>query len=272
MPTSAGPSWPFAKYHGNGNDFLVGFDLPGFGARKAVALCDRHRGVGADGIMLIAPPAGGVRRLRIFNGDGSPATFSGNGIRSAARHLWRLGEPGRSLELRPPAGTVIVRRGAGDRTVLEFDPALLRKPGDPAASPFRPPPAFTSGFRVAFHIVLGNPHAIFRVADADAVPDRIAAACDRLRSPSPFFPDGVNVSLFSSLGDRRFRLRTWERGVGLSPSCASAASACFHAGQLLGFLPPQVLFVQDGGELRVSACHGSIAVDGPISLAFDGAI
>lgn len=272
MPTPAGPFWPFAKYHGNGNDFLVGFEAPGFGARKAAALCDRHRGVGADGIMLIAPPTGGVRGLRIFNADGSPATFSGNGIRIAARHLWRLGEPGRSLELRPPAGTVTVRRGPGSRTVLEFDPALLRRPGDPVAAPFRPPPSFTAGYREAFRVVLGNPHAVFRVADADAVPARIVAACDSLRCPSPLFPDGVNVSLVSPLGGSRFRLRTWERGVGLSLSCASAASACFHVGQLLGFLPTRVLFVQDGGELRVSSRGGATAVDGPITLAFDGAV
>jgi diaminopimelate epimerase len=67
-------------------------------------------------------------------------------------------------------------------------------------------------------------------------------------------------------------MRTWERGVGLSPSCASAACASLYAGQLLGFLPPRVRFVQDGGELGLRTAGGRLTVEGPILHAFDGAV
>lgn len=265
-----GAPWAFSKYHGLGNDFLVGPARPGFDAVWAAAICSRHSGVGADGVMLLGRVTRRGLAARILNADGSEAEFSGNGVRCVARHVFRETRS-RRLTVLTAAGPIECWAGCGGNAVaLGFEPAALRRPEDPPVRPFALPRGFPAGVEEAIRVVLGNPHAVLLVSDADRLPAAVKTACERLCAPSRLFPDGVNVSVLSGSTGKRWRLRTWERGVGSSPSCASAACACLYAGRLLGFLPADVLFAQDGGELELSERDSRLTLSGPIVHVFDG--
>ncbi|MBI3891399.1 MAG: diaminopimelate epimerase [Candidatus Wallbacteria bacterium] len=263
--------WRFAKYHGLGNDFLVGADGRARDGRWAARVCERHRGPGADGVMLVSRRRNRFA-LHIFNADGSPATFSGNGIRCAAAWLFEQGQVASPLELQTPAGLVTVSRSRGCSMALAFRIDSLRKPGDPPVRSVALPVGLGAGFRLAYHVVLGNPHLVLPVDDADRLAPPTLEALDRARGKSRRFPDAINVSLVAPVSAGVFRLRTWERGVGLSPSCASGACATLYAGSVGGFLPASVRFLQDGGELRVTCDGRTIALEGPIELAFNGEV
>ncbi|MBI2945923.1 MAG: diaminopimelate epimerase [Candidatus Wallbacteria bacterium] len=260
--------WPFAKYHGLGNDFLVGPDSRGFDAGRAQRLCARHTGVGADGVMLVSSRRG-RHAVRIFNADGSDAAFSGNGIRCAAAYLIAAGVAS-PLELATPAGFVRVERLKGVSMRLSFAIDALRRPGDPPVRSVALPAGLGKSFWRAFHVVLGNPHLILPVDDAERLEPGAAEALDRARGSSRRFPGGINVSLVAPISRDSFRMRTWERGVGLSPSCASGACAALLAGVTARFLPSAVRFVQDGGTVGVRTGDGQMSLEGPIELAFTG--
>jgi len=196
---------PFAKMHGAGNDFIVIDDRAGRGlsAESVAALCDRRRGVGADGLILVQPSAEAEFRMRYYNSDGGEADMCGNGARCAARFARDAGIAGAAMSFETRAG--IVR--------AEIDGALVRMRIGPV-----------TGLRLRLSLegvsgevhfgVCGVPHAVVVDRDAFALArPEFAAFARRIRGNPGLGPAGANVDVVSVAGRDRCAYRTYERGV-----------------------------------------------------------
>jgi diaminopimelate epimerase len=226
------------KYEAFGNDYLV---LDEVNVVEGVlpfvpALCDRHRGVGADGLLVFDPDTFGVR---IINPDGSEAEKSGNGLRIAAAHAVLDHGADREFRLRPPAGEAAVR-------VLEQTPWSVTTEldlGRPRVGP-REVVAGVTGRAVD----AGNPHFVVLEGPVDAArAAQLGAALER----DPRFPQRTNVQLAEAPDRSTVRIEIWERGAGYTlasgTSAAAAAAACMEEG-LVG---DEVVVVMPGGRLPV---------------------
>jgi diaminopimelate epimerase len=239
-----------SKHHGAGNDFLVLLDPDGtrpVSGPEARALCDRHRGVGADGVLRALPgPAGSPARLgmELRNADGSSAEMSGNGIRCFVQAAVRggLAEP----------GPVPVATAAGLRTVDYRDgevPGLAH--ASVAMGPARlgpeEPVAAVPGARLARFVDMGNPHLVVL---GEPVDDAVVAGLGPVLSRRHHA--GANVE-FVWHGDApgEFRLRVWERGVGETLACGTGACAAVAAAASWGLVADRAVVHSPGGALEV---------------------
>ncbi len=253
----------FAKYHGLGNDFVV-VEGPLMDADRARRVCDRHRGVGADGVLTVLPArAGGAAYMHIHNSDGSVAAMCGNGIRCVARFLAeRRGLDG-SFDVETDAGPrrCTVHRGAGGRVEavsVEMGPARMAGEEE-----------FTvRGERLrALRVSLGNPHAVFF---GDASVERAAAVGPAIEAA---VPSGVNAG-FAALRSGGIDLVVWERGAGLTQACGTgacaAAAAAVSSGRLPAGAPIEVRL--PGGPLTVTVREGGsgVTMRGPVVKVFEG--
>jgi diaminopimelate epimerase len=237
----------YVKAHAYGNDFVLvpadavpaGTDL-GALARK---ICDRHRGVGGDGLIVVAPTAGGAT-TRLINADGSPSEVSGNGIRCVAAwiaHERRL-TPGARLVLETGAGpkalTLLDVRGPEFRFVAAMgDPEELREVTIAVA-----------GLDVrAVVLRVGNPQCVVIGPVTEARLSTIAAGL----ATHSFFPEGTNVELATVEAPDRVRILIWERGVGPTESSGTGACAAAVAAAAYGGADRSVDVIAPGGTQRV---------------------
>ena len=269
-----------AKAHGLGNDFLLveEADCPAAADGWARRLCDRHTGVGADGV-LVYGVSGGSARMRLINADGSEAEISGNGLRCLAAwlswkgrvppaHVVETGAGARPVEVQPIGGTRF-------RVRTDLGPAILDSRAIPVA--LDPPSERVIDHRleagegtVAITATsLGNPHcAVF--LDRPATDGELAVLGPVLER-HPFFPRRTNVEFVSVLGPDRLRVRFWERGVG--PTLASGTGSCAAAlaAMLHNRVDNPVTVETELGSLRVErARDGDILLTGPAELICTG--
>jgi len=235
------------KWQALGNDYLVveearlPFELtPG----RVRLLCDRHRGVGADGVLqLSAPDAPGfVARLRIFNPDGSEAELSGNGAREAIMYLHRRGwTDAREFSIQTIAGELRPRIESETRCTVDMGRARLRGEGELEAG----------GRRWAYtHVEIGNPQCAIRVDGPDTLEALDLPALGPAIEHHPMFPNRTNVSWWCELGPGVIRARIFERGVGETLSSGTGATGAAVAHVLRGGDSPVTVRL-DGGELTV---------------------
>jgi diaminopimelate epimerase len=270
-----------SKLHATGNDFLVldarrAPEAPGSGPEAVAALCDRHRGVGADGFIVLSGAAGAADcAMTLINADGHPAEVSGNGLRCLA---WAAVCSGLGDGKR-----IVVETKAGIRSVdVELDSAgevatAIADMGpvtfEPAAIPLDAPSAFD--LEVSYHGVtyrgdaagMGNPHLVLIVDDPESA--RVTQHGPHLEEDARF-PNRVNVE-FIAPGPRpdAIRMRVWERGVGETLSCgtgACAAAAVAARRQLVS--DDRVVVHVRGGDLVVELGE-TIRLGGPVSHVFD---
>jgi diaminopimelate epimerase len=257
-PTSSRPAITLVKAHAYGNDFLIvreedlgpGLDLPAFARR----VCDRHRGVGADGLMVVR--AGDRRaRMRLLNADGSPSEVSGNGVRCVAAWLAVLGgyEPGATFDIDTDAGTKHLRFEGRDEHRLTFvadmgPPTDLREVDLPVAT--------TSVRAVVLRV--GNPQCVVL---GPATPDRLRTLASAL-AVHPFFPEGTNVELADVVSPGEVRILIWERGVGPTESSGTGACAAAVAAAAYGGAGRSVDVVSPGGRQHVEWTDGGIRLTG----------
>jgi diaminopimelate epimerase len=250
-----------SKHHGAGNDFLVFLDRDGdrpLSAAEARALCDRHRGVGADGVLRGRPTAAGedsALAMELRNADGSSAEMSGNGIRCFVQAAVRGG-------LVAP-GPVPVATAAGVRTVDYRDgevPGLAHasvvmgraRLGDEA-------PVSVPGARLARFVDMGNPHL---VVVGEPVDDALVAGLGPVLSRR--HEAGANVEFVWQADVRdELRLRVWERGVGETLACGTGACAAAAAASSWGLVGERVVVHSPGGALEVDLGGGDIVLAGP---------
>ncbi|MEO1059991.1 MAG: diaminopimelate epimerase [Actinomycetota bacterium] len=235
------------KHHGLGNDFLIALDPDAsltVDAATARHLCDRRRGIGADGLILARPDGeGAVARMTLWNADGSVAELSGNGLRCLGQALLRAGWADGDHVVVTDAGprrVSIVERGDGDTDVLSVELGAARPIELPAELAAALPGAAPIGVDV------GNPHVVLRVDDV-ATHDP-AAIGPRVEA---HFADGVNVHLVEVVDLSHVTMRIWERGAGVTEACgsgATAAAAALHAG---GFVGASVEVAMPGGVATV---------------------
>ncbi len=259
------------KYHGLGNDYLVLEAGGPVDAALARALCARHRGVGADGVLEPLGPAGdGAFGLRIWNPDGSVAEKSGNGLRIFARWLVdRRGAPA-DLRVAPPGGVVRCRVDDAAITVemgrATFDPAAI-----PAARPLLREAIEVEGARLRVTAVgVGNPHCVVFLddvagagTDLDALPWR---AWGRQLERSPLFPNRTNVQFVAVRDRATLEIRIWERGAGETEASGSSACAVAAAAARLGRADREVRVLAPGGALAVRVGEDfALTLRGPVA-------
>lgn len=265
----------FYKYCGAGNDFVLleNFDgalKPAQLPELARRLCDRHFGVGADGLMVVEPPrAGGDCSLRFLNADGTVAEMCGNGARCLCRHCFDRGISGDAPRLETDAGLVVGRRLAADRYRLRLNrPSEFRQGlALPAASPA------PNGVD---YVVLGEngiPHAVVLLdaARLDGDRDSLRAFARALRH-EPAFPKGANVNLCAVTAPDTVRLVTFERGVeDFTLACGTGVGSTVFALTKRGLVSGRgVRVLTDGGTLLADTDGVDLDLTGPAQRSFVG--
>ncbi len=248
------------KHHGLGNDFLVAFD-PGVDDLPALArrVCDRRRGIGADGLLVATVVDGYDARMVLYNADGSRAEMSGNGIRCFAQALAdRRGDLADQRILTDAGERVVTLRAteAPDTILASVDMGAVEAIdapanwGDLGCHPDRP----------VVHLSLGNPHAVVGVDDVDVV-DLLALGT---RVPQ------INLEVVAPRERRdEIRMRVHERGAGITEACGTGACAAAHAAAGWGLATPldgKLTVVMDGGTATVELDTpepGHVTLTGP---------
>lgn len=273
-------SLPFWKYEGTGNDFVVldagaapaGLDW----ATLAPLLCDRHRGIGADGVLLLGPGEAAPLRMRVLNADGSEPEMCGNGIRCAMRWWADQGRLAPGLaEIETLAGLIraelvgvdAVRVGMGRPRWLRGE---IPTAGE-AAAEFRDQVLGVEGEPLTFTAVsMGNPHAVCVVPAVDAVP---LTRWGPVLEHHPAFPARTNVEFLEIVDAHRARMIVWERGAGVTLACGTGACAALVVAARAGLLAREATITLPGGALRIEwDATDEVWMTGPARPVFTGTV
>jgi diaminopimelate epimerase len=269
MQDGAPQGLPFMKMHGLGNDFVV------IDARDrdvvvppalALALADRHRGVGFDQLAVMRRADDADLRLDFLNADGSESAACGNATRCIARFM--MDESGaRSVDIRTARG-LLFARDAGDKLTAvnlghpqtDWDQIPLAQDCDTLHLPIPGDPVATS---------MGNPHCTFFVDDVAAVD---LAAFGAAHEHHPLFPRRTNVQIVQVTGPSALRMRVWERGTGITLASGSSSCAVAVAAARRGLTGRQVTITLDGGQIAVDWADDGVWMTGPTAHVFSGVL
>jgi diaminopimelate epimerase len=274
-------SFAFLKMNGLGNDFVV-LDARAqklsIDAASARRIADRNRGVGCDQLLLIEPGTGGADAvMRIWNPDGSVAKACGNGARCVGDLL--LSETKKpSIKLSTAGGLIsCVRTDDGRVTVdmgepkLEWQEIPLAERMDTRTLDIRLGPIDAPVLIGPSAVNMGNPHCIFFVNDVNAHdPTKIGPMIEN----HPLFPDRANVSFAQVKPGNEIRLRVWERGVGVTLACGTAACATTVAASRKRLIGRHARIVLDGGALDIEwrEADNHVYMTGPTELNYTGSL
>jgi diaminopimelate epimerase len=257
------PRVSFGKYHGLGNDFVV-IDAvrgPFVTAAAARRICDRRRGVGADGVLSLLPPLlGGAIRMHIYNADGSEAEMCGNGLRCVVRKL--LDAPGRRIAVETGHG-ILEGRLEGDGVRVQLGRVEMIDPAVEVDLDGRPVTALA--------ISVGNPHLVLPPFPEDAKLAELAARFGPALERHPRFPERVNVEFVKHARDG-LELVVFERGSGITEACGTGAAATAFASLAGGEGRSPVRVQLPGGRLDVLIEGDRVEIVGPAVHVFDGTI
>ncbi|HZP26736.1 MAG TPA: diaminopimelate epimerase [Dehalococcoidia bacterium] len=271
----------FTKLHGTGNDFIL-LDGATAGERDWPALatqaCDRHFGIGADGLILALPSERADVRMRIFNPDGSEAEMCGNGIRCLAKfHAEGGGSPHRDLSVETLSGVLQLKlEGDGnvERVRVNMGAPRLRPADLPVAIEAEGPVIDfalglpTAMLRVTF-VSMGNPHAVH--FQSSPVSDFPLETYGPQVEQHALFPQRMNFHVARVLSPERIEVRTWERGAGPTLACGTGACATAVAARLQGLVGDRVEASVPGGTLVIEwDGQGDVYMTGPVQRVYDG--
>ena len=281
-------AWGFWKMHGAGNDFVVtaGDDLAHLArsdeawSTLAERVCDRHFGVGADGLIAVLPSEVADRRMRMFNPDGSESEMCGNGIRCLVKFVLDQDEGLRArgtLSVDTLAGVLNAVATPGEDGTVERVRVSMGEPDfapeDLGALVEQAPPVLglpleAAGAEQAVTLVsMGNPHAVtFIDSPVDAFElERIGPAMEH----HPVFANRTNFEVVRVRGRDAIEMRVWERGAGETLACGSGACAAAVASRLHGFVDDRVDVHLPGGTLGIGwDGTGEVSLEGPATLVF----
>jgi diaminopimelate epimerase len=273
----------FSKYHGTGNDFVMVEDLDGrihLEPAAIAALCDRRRGVGADGLIRIAPAPDADFFMDYYNAEGAPAEMCGNGIRCLAKYVYERGITDRTeIHVSTRAGVKHLDLDVSDGSVRMvtvdmgppvFDREAIPMAGDPSGTFIGQPFEVEGRTYVGTALSMGNPHLVLFLDPAE---DLGAVDCPRIGSMVEHhaaFPNRTNVE-FAKVEDGRIHIRVWERGVGETMACGTGACAALVACSLAGLTGRSAELEFPGGVLGVAwRADDHAFLTGPAVCVYDG--
>ena len=272
----------FTKMHGAGNDFLI---VESSGEDRdweafSVAICERHFGVGADGLMLVLPSSRADVRMRLFNADGSEAEVSGNGVRCLVKYVVERGIVAPRDRVTVEAihdvleAQVSMSGAAVGSVRLSMGPPHFEAAQVPVVTGLPAPvldmPLDVDGRRIAVSCVsMGNPHAVmFSESPIISYP---LEAVGPLVENHAVFPARVNFGVAQVLDSSHMDVRVWERGAGETLACGSGCCAAMVAAHLKGLVGDRVDITQPGGLLTVEWDGTTdVFLGGPAAFVFDG--
>ncbi len=272
----------FTKYQGLGNDFILvdnrGDRQPLITPSQAIGLCDRHFGIGADGVIFALPGQEGTDyTMRIFNSDGSEPEMCGNGIRCLAQFIAELeGSGKKEYQILTPAGVIVPKLGSEGQVTVDM--------GIPRLLGSQIPTTLGSGSdRVVDYplevggqswlvtcVSMGNPHCVTFVEEVEAIAlDQIGPKFEH----HPVFPERINVEFVQVMESNRVKMRVWERGAGITLACGTGACATVVAGVLSGKCDRHTTVQLPGGDLDIEwAANDRLYMTGPAKPVFTGTI
>jgi diaminopimelate epimerase len=268
----------FNKMHGLGNDFVVvqvEDSLPRAVSQLAVNVCDRHMGIGADGLVFITPSDHADVGMRIFNADGTEAEQCGNAVRCVAKYYYERIDKSSTLL------TVETRRGIQPLTLqvvedlvvsvrVDMGEPILEPSQIPVQSPTNQHQIEVDGTNYMFTAVsMGNPHAVIEVEDVASFPIHGPGPCIET---DVLFPERVNVEFITIHSPSEISLRVWERGVGETMACGSGACAVLVASHLNGKADRKATVHLLGGDLEIhwDERDNHVYMTGPATFVFTG--
>lgn len=263
----------FTKMNGAGNDFIFIDNRTGriqLSTDQVARLCDRHRGVGADGVMLLVPSRTGKADWAwdFYNSDGSAGEMCGNGARCFGRFVQKTAGANGSITFETGAG-IITAVLSGDRVTVN-----LTKPKDLRLNDSV---KLSTGMATIHSLNTGVPHAVLYVPDADKA--MVMSLGSEIRRHAHFGPRGTNVNFVQVLGPNHIRVRTFERGVeGETLACGTGVSAAgMISARVHKFTSPVKVQVQGGDSLEVSfkdsgTDFDEVRLTGPADFVFEGKI
>ena len=257
---------PFMKMHGLGNDFVVIDErgiTPRVDAALAIAMADRHRGVGFDQLAVMSDSPEADVHLTFWNADGSQSAACGNATRCIARQMMDQQQVDK-LTITTDRGTLYARDEDGVASVNMGQPQInwsdvpLAEEMDTLELPIDGRPTATG---------MGNPHCSFFVDDADQINLEGRGAAIEYH---PLFPERTNVQFASLIGPDHLRMRVWERGVGVTLASGSSSCAVAVAANRRGLTGRSVQIDLDGGTLHIDWRADGVWMTGPTAHVFDG--
>ena len=274
----------FTKYHGLGNDFILidnrHSSEPVITAEQAVEMCDRHFGIGADGVIFALPAQNGTDyTMRIFNSDGSEPEMCGNGIRCLAKFIADLEGSDAKTEYRihTGAGVIITElRSDGQVKVDMGVPRLLAAEilttlTAPDAKVIDVPIEVAGKSWSVTCVSMGNPHCITFVEDVAAIAlETVGPQFEHHQA----FPQRTNTEFIQVIRRDYVKMRVWERGAGVTLACGTGACAAVVAGVLTGKCDRATSVELPGGVLEIewAEVSGRIYMTGPAQQVFTGLI
>ena len=281
----------FSKLQATGNDFILvdAIDMKRDWAKLAQAMCDRHFGIGADGLILVQGSTSADLKMRIFNSDGSEAEVSGNGLRCFAKYAIEKSLIGKiSLRARQSNCSLSIETLSGVRKVKvymsgnkvkrvevsmglpRFEPEQIPVMVKVDIIPILDYPLVIDRKELTLSLLsMGNPHAVSFLSQpiADFPLAKMGPKVER----HPMFPQRTNFEVARVLNRAKIEARVWERGVGETLACGSGACTIAVVAQLLNHVDEQVDIMLTGGTLTVSWDRvGEVLLHGPVEEVFTG--
>ncbi|TVP65250.1 MAG: diaminopimelate epimerase [Nodularia sp. (in: Bacteria)] len=273
----------FTKYHGLGNDFILvdnrASSLPVVTPDQAIKLCDRHFGIGADGVIFALPGENGADyTMRIFNSDGSEPEMCGNGIRCLGRFIADLEGESRhkdSYRIHTLAGVITPQLMADGQVKVDMGlPRLLAGEiptnlGTAETKVINQPLEVAGKTWEVTCVSMGNPHCITFVSDVAAISlETIGPKFEH----HPAFPQRINTEFIQVVSRDYVKMRVWERGAGITLACGTGACAALVAGVLTGNCDAIATVELPGGCLQIewSEIDQRVYMTGPAQRVFTG--
>lgn len=277
----------FLKMQGIGNDFIlingINYKIDNYN-QTAKFLCDRHFGIGGDGLIIILPPESEKNnyKMRIFNADGSEAEMCGNGIRCFTHYLRqkKLSED-KKIRVETLAGIItpeILKYSETDQKCQvkvnmgkpKFKPELIPIKVEKRTDFVEDYQLATENTKFKINCVsMGNPHTIIFEDDIEQID--LSKWGEKIENHS-LFPEKTNVEFIEIINSTEIKMRVWERGSGITLACGTGACASAVAGIKKGLIDNDVTVHLPGGNLKIKWNGNNVIMTGPSEIVFEGKI
>jgi len=266
----------FTKMQGTGNDFVVIEDFQGKYADLeglAIKLCDRHFGIGADGILVVTKSDIADIQMIIINADGSYASMCGNGIRCFAKYIWEKKHVvGENIKIETGDGVklanICVKNGRAESVTINMGKYNFNPSSIPAIATEeiinkkivanQKEYNITSMFMGVPHTIVFGKHEDYEVEEGKFI------------ERNSLFPEKTNVNFCEVVGKEMIKVKTWERGAGPTLACGTGSCAAVVAARRLGYVEGKVEVQVPGGILTVEIVKEDVLMTGPAEIAFEG--